>query len=124
MKYIVNINNTKYEVEVEEGEARIVSETAMTAAPAKTPAAAPATPAAPAATAAPADGTPVTAPMPGTVLAVKVQDGQNVNAGDTVLVLEAMKMENDIVAPAAGKVKLMTEKGSTVDTGAVLAVIV
>ena len=136
MKYSVNLNGKIYEVEVEETQAVITSVTdapvgaaAPVAAPAPAvapaPAAAPApAPAAPASPATPADGTKVTAPMPGTILAVNKAQGEAVSAGDVIFVLEAMKMENEIVAPAAGTVKqLLVQKGSTVETDAVLAVI-
>ena len=84
------------------------------------PAAAPAAPAA----AAPTDGTPVKAPMPGTILSIKAPVGTAVKAGDVVLVLEAMKMENDIVAPCDGTVKqMLVAKGASVNTDDVLAVI-
>lgn len=122
MKYIVNLNGKSYEVEVEETEAVITSVTDAAPASAPTPAAAPAAPAAPAA--APADGTKVIAPMPGTILAVNKAVGDAVNAGDIIVILEAMKMENEIVAPAAGTIKqILVQKGSNVDTDAVLAVI-
>ena len=118
MKYIVNLNGKSYEVEVEETEAVITSVTDAAPAAAPTPAA----PAAPAA--APADGTKVIAPMPGTILAVNKAVGDAVNAGDIIVILEAMKMENEIVAPAAGTIKqILVQKGSNVDTDAVLAVI-
>ena len=95
---------------------------AAPAAPA--PQEAPATQAAPAPAAAPAAGTKVTAPMPGTVLKVVAAEGAAVKAGDVILVLEAMKMENDIVAPENGTVKqLLVSKGSTVNTDDVLAVL-
>ena len=126
MKYIVTLNNKKYEVEVNESEAVLTS--VYDAAPAHpvytAPAAAPAVPAAPAAPQAAASGEKVVSPMPGTILKVNVSQGQAVKAGDVLLVLEAMKMENDIVAPVDGVVKqLLVSKGSTVDTDQILAVI-
>ncbi len=121
MKYIVNLNGKNYEVEVEEGSASIVSVT-------DAPVAAPAAPAAPAASApAPAlsgSGEKVVAPMPGTILSVSVSEGKAVRAGDIIMVLEAMKMENEIAAPCSGTVtQVLVQKGSTVDTNAVLAII-
>ena len=93
----------------------------------KKPAAAPkaaAPAAAPAAAAPVADGTKITAPMPGTILDIKVAVGDTVASGQAICVLEAMKMENDVNAPCAGKVlSINTTKGSAVETGAVLAVI-
>uniref|UniRef100_UPI0023F85A45 biotin/lipoyl-containing protein n=1 Tax=Peptoniphilus vaginalis TaxID=1756987 RepID=UPI0023F85A45 len=79
--------------------------------------------AAPAPAAAPAAGGAgdVVAPMPGTVLKINVNNGDTVAAGDVILILEAMKMENEIVAPCAGKVTLKVTAGETVDTDAVLA---
>ena len=69
-------------------------------------------------------GQPVNAPMPGTILRVNVQNGQAVKKGDVLCVLEAMKMENEIMAPKAGTVtQVLVSKGSTVDTGAPLVVI-
>ena len=129
MKYIVTLNGKNYEVEVEETDAVItaVTDAAPVAAPvAAAPVAAPAAPvAAPAA--APAvsgDGTPVKAPMPGTILSVSVSAGQAVKSGQVIMVLEAMKMENEIVAPCDGTVKqVVVSKGSTVETDSVLAVI-
>ena len=90
---------------------------------------APATPqaapvAAPAAAAPSASGTNVPSPMPGTILSVNVAAGQAVKTGDVLMVLEAMKMENDIVAPCDGTVKqLLVSKGSTVNTDDILAII-
>ena len=87
------------------------------------PVAVAAAPAAPAA-APVADGTKVTAPMPGTILDIKVAVGDTVKSGQAICVLEAMKMENDVNAPCDGKVlSINTTKGSAVETGAVLAVI-
>lgn len=119
-RYNITVNGKAYDVAVEELDAGAA---APVAAPA---AAAPAAPAAvPAPAAAPvADGTKVTAPMPGTILDIKVAVGDTVAAGQAICVLEAMKMENDVNAPCAGKVlSINTTKGSAVETGAVLAVI-
>ncbi len=136
MNYKVTLNGKIYEVEVTECDAKVtgvsqvpVSAVAAPAPVAATPAApaasaAPAVPAAPAAPAAPADGTAVKSPMPGTIIAVKKNAGEAVKAGDVVVVLEAMKMENDIVAPCDGTVKaIVAGKGSTVNTDDVIAVI-
>ncbi|MBQ7005955.1 MAG: biotin/lipoyl-binding protein [Clostridia bacterium] len=125
MKYVVTLNGKNYEVEVTEQEAVLLSASDAAAAPA--PAAAP-SPAAPSAPTAPAvvagDGTKVPSPMPGTILSVSVSVGQTIKSGDVLMVLEAMKMENDIVAPCDGTVKqLLVSKGSTVNTDDVLVVI-
>ena len=115
-KFIVNVNGNSYEVEVEEVEAG----SAAPAAPKAAPAAAPT----PKKAAAPVGkGTPVKAPMPGNVLDVKVANGASVKAGDTLVILEAMKMENEIKAPQAGVVTVVASKGSTVNTGDVLVTI-
>lgn len=123
MKYVVNLNGKKYEVDVSESDAVLlnVSDAAPVA-----PAAAPvqAAPAAAPAAQSTAEGAKVLSPMPGTILKVKVQNGQAVKAGDVMFILEAMKMENDIVAPQDGTVKqIVVSKGASVDTDAVLAVI-
>ncbi len=69
-------------------------------------------------------GVPVTAPMPGSVIDVKVKVGDNVGEGDLLLILEAMKMENEVTAPSAGSIKsIHVEKGSTVNTGDLILVI-
>ncbi len=124
MKYIVTLNGKNYEVEVTETDAVLLNVSEATA-PAPAPVAAPAPAAAPAAAAAPsAAGTNVPSPMPGTILSVNVAAGQAVKSGDVLLVLEAMKMENDIVAPCDGTVKqVLVSKGSTVNTDDVLVVI-
>ena len=124
MKYVVTLNGKNYEVEVTESDAVLLNVTdAAPVAPVAAPVAAPA--AAPVATAAPsASGTNVPSPMPGTILSVNVAAGQAVKTGDVLLVLEAMKMENDIVAPCDGTVKqVLVSKGSTVNTDDVLVVI-
>ncbi|MGN1442861.1 MAG: biotin/lipoyl-containing protein [Acutalibacteraceae bacterium] len=126
MKYVVSLNGKNYEVEVTESDAVL---TKVTDAPVQSPAAAApvqqaAPAAAPAAQAPVSGGTNIVSPMPGTILSVNVTVGQAVKAGDVLMVLEAMKMENDIVASADGTVKqLLVSKGSTVNTDDVLAVI-
>ena len=123
MKYVVTLNGKNYEVEVEETDAVITAVTdAAPAAPVA--AAAPTAPAAAPAPAAAADGQKVLSPMPGTILSVNVSVGSAVKAGEVILILEAMKMENEIVAPCDGTVKqLAVQKGSTVATDALLAVV-
>lgn len=127
MKYVVTLNGKNYEVEVEETDAVITAVTdAAPAAPvaAAAPAAPAATPAPAAAPAVAADGQKVLSPMPGTILSVNVSVGSAVKAGEVILILEAMKMENEIVAPCDGTVKqLAVQKGSTVATDALLAVV-
>ncbi len=127
MKYVVTLNGKNYEVEVNECEAVVTNVTEAVAAPvaAPAPAVAPAAPAAaPAAAPVSAEGTQVLSPMPGAILNVNVSVGAAVKAGDVLMVLEAMKMENDIVAPCDGVVKqIPVTKGSTVNTDEVLAVI-
>ena len=69
-------------------------------------------------------GDPVNAPMPGNILKVNVKAGDKVKSGTVLVVLEAMKMENEIMAPKDGTVtQVLVSKGSTVDTGAPLVVI-
>lgn len=135
MKYQVKVDGKVFEVEVEKigGGYASLTPGSLTAAPAApvapapqaaAPAPAPAAPAAPApAPAAPVAGGAgdVVAPMPGTVLKVNVNNGDTVASGDVILILEAMKMENEIVAPCAGTVTLNVKAGETVDTDAVLA---
>lgn len=124
MKYKITLNGKTYEVEVEEGQAMLVDEyeAYKPAAPAAAPAPAPA--AAPAAPTAVAAGEVVAAPMPGNILKVNCSQGQAVKAGDILVVLEAMKMENEILAPRDGTVaQVVTTKGAVVDTGAPLVVL-
>lgn len=125
MKYIVNLNGKNYEVEVNETEAVVVGVSAGAApAPAAAPVAAPEAAPAPVAQAVSAEGTTIPSPMPGSILNVNVTVGQAVKAGDVLMILEAMKMENDISAPCDGTVKqILVTKGSTVNTDDVLIVI-
>ena len=132
MKYKVTLNGRTYEVEVDAGKAMLTDEyeayapapaAPAAAAPAASaaPAAAPAAPAAPAATAA---GEPVNSPMPGTILRVEVAQGAAVKEGQLLVVLEAMKMENEILAPRDGTVaQVVVSKGSHVETGSPLIVL-
>lgn len=126
MIYKVTLNGKVYEVEVEKGEAVIQAEyeAALPAAPAAPAPAAPVAPApsaAAASAAAPAAqagaGT-VPSPLPGNINEVRFSAGQTVKAGDVVIILEAMKMENEIVAPKAGTLtKIHVQKGAVVNTG-------
>lgn len=113
--YTITVNGTPYNVTVEEGTS---TATAPAAAPAQapTPQAAPAPKAAPAPSA--AGSISVDAPMPGNILDIKVSNGAAVKAGQVLCVLEAMKMENDIVAPQDGTVaSINVNKGDTVEAG-------
>ena len=124
MKYVVTLNGKNYEVEVTECDAVLLGVTDAVAAPAPVAAPAAAPVAAPAAAPVAGEGTKVPSPMPGTILSVNVSVGQAVKTGDVLMVLEAMKMENDIVAPCDGVVKqILVSKGSTVNTDEVLVVL-
>lgn len=139
MKYVATINGKKYEVEVEKleayksldrnGVAAPVAPVLPASAPVQRPAApapapvaaAPAPAPASAAAPAPAGATTVEAPMPGKILNIKVSEGQAVKFGEVVVIMEAMKMETEIVAPADGTVsKILVKAGDSVDTGAAL----
>ncbi len=110
-KYRVNVNGTVYEVELEE----------MTGAPAAAPVAAPA---ASAAAAPAAGGEKVTSPMPGTILSVNVAAGDAVKRGQVLMILEAMKMENEIMCPCDGTVaSVSVTKGAAVESGTLLCTI-
>lgn len=110
-KYRVTVNGTAYEIELEELTGAAPAPAA--AAPAPAPAAA-----------APAGGEQVTSPMPGTILDVKVSQGASVKKGDVLMILEAMKMENEIMCPRDGKVaSIHAAKGAAVESGALLCVI-
>ncbi len=128
MKYVVTINGKQYDVEVEKvsGGYKPMSMGAKAAPAAPAPAPAPAAPAPAAPKAAPvsAGDNTVTSPMPGTILGVKVKEGDAVKAGQLVIILEAMKMENEIVAPADGVVaSVAVKEGDTVETDATLVVL-
>lgn len=120
-KFAITVNGVSYEVEVEEIGGAPVFAAAPVAAPVAAPApvaAAPvAAPKAAAPAAAPAGATSIKAPMPGTINDVKVSVGQSVKKGDILVILEAMKMENEIYAPADGTVaSVNVTKGATVNT--------
>lgn len=129
MKYKVTLKNKTYEVEVDQGEAMILDEydafvpapapaAVAAAVPAPVPAAAPA--AAPAAVA----GEKVNSPMPGTIVKMNVKAGQAVKSGEVIAVLEAMKMENEIMAPHdATVVQILADVGTKVDTGTPIIVL-
>ena len=132
MKYKVTLNDKVYEVEVEDGEAMLLDEyklEAPAAAAPATPAAAPAPAAAAApapapAAAAPVAGEQVVSPMPGTIVKVNVAAGKAVKSGEVVAVLEAMKMENEIMASRDATVlQVLVSVGDKVDTGAPLMVL-
>lgn len=132
MKYNVRINNKDYEVEVEKGRANLVNTTEM--APAALPVASvpalaaapvsPATSASKAVASVPTGHTAVNSPMPGTILKIFVSPGQKIRKGEVLIILEAMKMENEISAQADGTVSQVTvTKGASVSTGDLLITI-
>lgn len=118
-KYTITVNGVSYDVTVEEGGA---AQSASLPPLSPVPSAAPSRSGSPKKTGGEEGAVKVTAPMPGKVLAVKKQVGDAVKSGDTILVLEAMKMENDIVAPKDGVIaSLNVSSGDSVESGAVLA---
>jgi len=133
MKYKVTLKGKTYEVEVNQGEAMILDEyeafapapAAPAAAPAPVPAAAPAAAPAPApATAAAVAGEQVLSPMPGTIVKMNVAAGKAVKSGEVLAVLEAMKMENEIMAPRDATVlQVLADAGTKVDTGTPILVL-
>ena len=133
-KFNIKVNGQAYEVEVEEVAGGFAPAPVVPVAAAPAPAVAPvAAPApekaeakaapAPVSVAAPAGGTQLKAPIPGTVIDFKATNGAAVKKGQTVLILEAMKMENEIVAPADGVITFVASKGASVNTDDLLAVI-
>ena len=128
-KFNITVNGKAFYVEVEEtsGASAVATPVApapvapapVAAAPVATPA--PVAPAAPVAAAVTGSGEKMLAPMPGTINKVAVKEGQSVKKGDVVVVLEAMKMENDIVAPRDGVVSGLIAQGKNVQSGEVLA---
>ena len=120
--FIVTVDGKQYQVGVEEvgATASVAPVAALVAA---APVAAPAAPKAAPAAAAPANGTKFLAPMPGMIKKLSVPDGSTVKEGDVILVLEAMKMDNDLTAPCAGVITYKTTEGANVDTNALLAII-
>ncbi len=131
-KFNITVNGKTYEVDVEEVGGAVtpapraaapvatpapkVAPTPAAAAPAPAPKAAP--------VAAPAGATTITSPMPGTILELRKNVGDSVNEGDVLLILEAMKMENEIMAPTAGRISsIAVAKGASVNSGDLLVVI-
>ena len=114
--FIVTVDGKQYEVGVEEVGGALT-------ATAVAPVAAPAAPKAQAAPAAPANGTKFTAPMPGMIKKLVAKNGATVKEGEVIVVLEAMKMDNDLTAPCAGKVTFSVSEGANVNTGDLIAVI-
>ena len=137
MKYMCKLNGKEYEVEIERiddftpltkastvSDAPVEAPVSKPSAPVVEPKKEPVKEAAPKQAASSAQGEQVKSPMPGTILDINVQVGQSVNAGDVVVVMEAMKMENEIVASVSGKIaEICVKKGDSVDTDAVIAVI-
>ena len=118
-KFVINVNGKSYDVEVEEIRDGVAVSTPVVSAPVAAPAPQ-AAPAAPKATGT-AGSVKIESPMPGTVLKMNVKVGDTVAEGQAVAVLEAMKMENDIVAPSAGTVaSVNVSVGDAIDTGAVI----
>ena len=122
-RYTITVNGTAYDVTVDEANGAAPAAAPVQAAapaPAPAPAAAPAPEAKPAATGS-EGAVKVDAPMPGTILDVKVSVGASVNSGEVICILEAMKMENEIVAPQAGTVSSVNvSKGDSVEAGQVI----
>ncbi|MDE6539257.1 MAG: biotin/lipoyl-binding protein [Ruminococcus sp.] len=128
MKYKVTLNGKTYEVEVEHGKATLLDEyEALAPAPAVAPAPVESAPVPSAPAPVPvslADGETISAPMPGNIIRVDVKEGDKVTSGQVLVILEAMKMENEIVATKDGTIaQVVTSKGAVVETGSPLIVI-
>ena len=105
-KYRVNVNNTLYEIEIEQ-----ISESDITSTPVKQ------------AVTTPSEGEKISSPMPGTILNIQVNAGDVVKAGQVLMILEALKMENEIMAPRDGKIaSIHVSKGASVESGTLLCV--
>lgn len=128
MKYVVKLNQRVYEVEIERADAAAFQTMTEAKSPVLMPATAPATAVSTASEPAAVSGETniqVECPMPGKVLSISVSVGQRVNAGECLMIVEAMKMENEIVAPQSGTVKqILVSQGTTVDTGDILTVLI
>ena len=119
-RFNITVNGKAYDVAVEELDANAAPAAAVQAPKAAAPAPAAAAPA----PAAQGEGQEVTAPMPGTILDVKVANGDSVSKGQVIMILEAMKMENDIVATCDGTItSILANKGDQVSSGDVLVTI-
>jgi len=116
--YTITVNGNVYDVTVEEGAGAAMPTAPVKSAPVAMPKAAPKAPAASG-----SEGSvKINSPMPGKILSVKASVGQSVNKGDVIMILEAMKMENEIVAPEAGTVaSINANTGDSVEAGSVLA---
>lgn len=117
-QFKITVNGNTYEVEVEE-----LNSSSVTQAPSNITKPEPVVTKAPEPKKVSAQGTQLKSPMPGTILRIPVKNGATVKKGDVIVVLEAMKLENDILAPVDGVVNLAVSQGATVDTGDVIAVI-
>ena len=137
MKYLISLRGKEYEVEVEQGEAVLLSVNEASAATPSPAFSAPAAPASPApeppasaggeaqASVASAPGEPIFAPLPGTVLSLKLEPGAKVAAGQVLLIIEAMKMENEILAPRPGQIgAILCRSGETVQSGDLLLTLI
>lgn len=110
-KYRVNVNNHVYEIEIEQiSESEVSTSSAPVSTPAKP--------------SAPADGEKISSPMPGTILNINVKAGDVVKQGQVLMILEALKMENEIMAPRDGKIaSINVSKGASVESGTLLCVL-
>jgi biotin carboxyl carrier protein len=120
-KLQVNLNGKAFEVEMPQSERKVQRPAAPAAAPKAAPVAKAASAPAPAAPAASAGGRPINAPLPGVVIKINAKVGDKVSTGDTILVLEAMKMENNITADSNGTIKaILCKEGDQVQSGQAL----